>query len=194
MARQRRLDRSDLLAKAITVIRRNGYRETSLDDLAREFNFTKPALYYYVASKEALLYEIYEKTIEDWLVVIKKIADDDRLSPGERIHEIIRRFMHLCTEHDQMALFFNEKAYLSDDHFRSISEKERQVVDIIAGVIEKGVDEGSMRPVRAKEAAYGLIGMTAWSYRWVNPDGPRSIDELADAYYELLSRGWNVIN
>lgn len=189
MPRNKRLTRTDLLSRAIAVIRRNGYRETSLDDLAKEFNFTKPALYYYVDSKEALLFEIYEHTIDEWLTLIRSIANDAALTPEEKIREVVRRFTHLCIEHDEMAIFFSEKAYLSDEHFEAISDKERAVVDTIAAIIQEGVAMGMMNPVPAKVVAFGLVGMTAWSYRWVSADGPLDIDAIAETYFAVLSRG-----
>lgn len=189
MPRTRKLDRADLLSKAVAVIRKNGYRETSLDDLAKEFHFTKPALYYYVDSKEALLFEIYEKTIDQWLAVIGHIARDHDRNAVEKIHEVVRQFMHLCVEHDEMAIFFSEKAYLSDEHFQAISAKERQVVDTIASMISDGVAQGVMKAVPAKVVAYGLVGMTAWAYRWVSVDGPLDIDAIADTYFAVLSQG-----
>ncbi|PSR21657.1 MAG: hypothetical protein C7B45_10085 [Sulfobacillus acidophilus] len=189
MPRTKKLDREDLLSKAVAVIRKNGYRETSLDDLAKEFHFTKPALYYYVDSKEALLFEIYENTIDQWLSMIREIASDGKRNAVDKIHEVVRQFSHLCIEHDEMAIFFSEKAYLSDEHFQAISFKERQVVDIIANMIAEGVAEGLMKPVPAKVVAYGLVGMTAWGYRWVSVDGPLDIDAIADTYFQVLTKG-----
>jgi AcrR family transcriptional regulator len=189
MPRPKKLDKADLLSKAIAVIRRNGYRETSLEDLAKEFNFTKPALYYYVDSKEALLFEIYEKTIDEWLALIRGIAKDTARHPVEKIRGVVRQFTHLCIERDEMAIFFSEKAYLSDEHFEVISDKEREVIEIIAGIIREGVEMGVMKPVPTKVVAYGLVGMTAWSYRWVSPDGSLDIDAIADIYCEILTQG-----
>lgn len=189
MPRTKKLDRADLLSKAVAVIRKNGYRETSLDDLAKEFHFTKPALYYYVDSKEALLFEIYQKTIDQWLALIQEIAQDYERTAVEKIHEVVRQFTHLCIEHDEMAIFFSEKSYLSDEHFEAISVKERQVVDIIAGMISEGVAQGLMKAVPAKVVAYGLVGMTAWAYRWVSLDGPLNIDAIADTYFTVLTQG-----
>ena len=170
-------------------MRQNGYRETSLDDLAREVHVTKPALYHYVSSKEALLYEIYERTIEEWIGAIQAIKHNPNWSAPQKIHEVVRRFMHLCIERDEMAVFFSEKLYLADDHFQNISEKERQVIAVIASIIEEGVKEGTMRPMEPKAVTFAIVGMTAWTYRWFQQDGPMTIDELADMYYDLLWRG-----
>lgn len=157
--------------------------------MAKEFNFTKPALYYYVDSKESLLFEIYEKTINEWLALIRGIAEDPERNPLEKICDVIRQFTHLCIERDEMAIFFSEKAYLSDEHFEAISDKEREVIDTIAGIIQEGIAMGMMKPMPPKIAAYGLVGMTAWSYRWVSPSGSLDIDSIAEIYCEMMTQG-----
>lgn len=88
-----------------------------------------------------------------------------------------------------MAIFFSEKAYLSDEHFEAISDKEREVIDTIAGMIREGIEKGMMKPMPPKIAAYGLVGMTAWSYRWVSQNGSLDIDRIADIYSEIMTQG-----
>lgn len=52
------------MAAARRVLARNGIAATTLDAVAEEVGLSKPALYYYYRSKEALLFEIVFRTIE----------------------------------------------------------------------------------------------------------------------------------
>lgn len=58
--RQRRHDRSreDILAAARTVLLRDGIAAVTLEAVAREAGMSKTGLYYYFASKEALVFEL----------------------------------------------------------------------------------------------------------------------------------------
>lgn len=58
--RQRRIDRSreDILAAARSVLLRNGIAAVTLEAVAREAGMSKTGLYYYFASKEALVFEL----------------------------------------------------------------------------------------------------------------------------------------
>jgi AcrR family transcriptional regulator len=58
--RQRRHDRSreDILAAARAVLLRDGIAAVTLDAVAREAGMSKTGLYYYFASKEALVFEL----------------------------------------------------------------------------------------------------------------------------------------
>jgi len=52
--------RDELLKMAAQVFYEKGFAQTTLQDIADRMNFTKPAIYYYANSKEALFVEIYE--------------------------------------------------------------------------------------------------------------------------------------
>ena len=51
------LKRAALLRQAARAFSAHGYHDTSLDDVARRLNVTKPTLYYYFASKDEILFE-----------------------------------------------------------------------------------------------------------------------------------------
>src|SRR5690348_1047515 len=64
--RERRRDRSreEILDAARRVLVRNGIAATTLDAVAKEVGVTKTTLYYYFASKDALLLEVIFGTIQ----------------------------------------------------------------------------------------------------------------------------------
>src|ERR1700744_5493363 len=62
---QRRQDarRRELLKAAAALFAERGYRATSMNDLAGRVGLSKPALYYYVRTKENLLIELYDEVL-----------------------------------------------------------------------------------------------------------------------------------
>lgn len=61
---QYRLKRQAVIAEAVRAFGRDGYQNTSLDDIAGRLNVTKPALYYYFKSKNELLYECHNLAMD----------------------------------------------------------------------------------------------------------------------------------
>src|ERR1700761_1128031 len=57
--------REQLLSTAIELFSEQGFHAASMSGLARAMNLSKPALYHYVDSKEALLVELYERVAID---------------------------------------------------------------------------------------------------------------------------------
>src|SRR5437763_15175228 len=57
--RDRELKREAVIRAAAHAFNRKGYHNTSLDDIAAALEVTKPTVYYYVTSKEQLLFQCF---------------------------------------------------------------------------------------------------------------------------------------
>src|SRR5207302_585384 len=62
--RARELKREAVSRAAAREFNRKGYHNTSLDDIATALEVTKPTVYYYVTSKEQLLFECFVAGVE----------------------------------------------------------------------------------------------------------------------------------
>ena len=62
--RDRELKRDAVIRAAAREFNRKGYHNTSLDDIAAALEVTKPTVYYYVTSKEQLLFECFVAGVE----------------------------------------------------------------------------------------------------------------------------------
>lgn len=62
--RRRKRTREEILDAARKVLLRDGFSEFSTGSVARELGLTKPALYYYFASREALVSEL---VLREWI-------------------------------------------------------------------------------------------------------------------------------
>src|SRR4029077_9835129 len=62
--RDRELKRGAVIRAAAREFNRKGYHNTSLDDIAAALEVTKPTVYYYVTSKEQLLFECFVAGVE----------------------------------------------------------------------------------------------------------------------------------
>ncbi|RLB92374.1 MAG: hypothetical protein DRH50_09785 [Deltaproteobacteria bacterium] len=71
------------------VVTRQGFRKTTLDDIARELGMTTPALYHYFSNKNELMRmlakEVYEKNTEILDGILNK-----SMQPDEKLRELIR--------------------------------------------------------------------------------------------------------
>jgi AcrR family transcriptional regulator len=95
--RERRRDRSreEILEAARVVLLRNGIAATTLDAVAKEVGVTKAAIYYYFASKDALLFEMVFRTIEAQALAIHRAverADNGADALGAIIRETVQHF------------------------------------------------------------------------------------------------------
>ena len=73
--RRRERTRDEILDAARRVLLREGIAATTLDAVAREVGVTKTALYYYFASKDALLFELVFGTLETHAHAVRDAVD-----------------------------------------------------------------------------------------------------------------------
>ncbi len=62
--RDREVKRDAVIRAAAREFNRKGYHNTSLDDIAARLEVTKPTVYYYVTSKEQLLFQCFVAGVE----------------------------------------------------------------------------------------------------------------------------------
>ena len=74
-----------------------------------------------------------------------------------------------------------------DAHLFKLGEQyERSLV----GIVAEGLAEGSfVSASEPKIIAYGILGSLNWTYRWYNPAGRVTPDQLAESFTDLFLRG-----
>jgi AcrR family transcriptional regulator len=186
----RKLERErQILDVAAQLFRQRGYQGMRMDDLAATVELNKGTLYHYFSSKAELLYRIYLDTSTEIIEAMRAqpadAAPDDllRLIVGDIARAIDRR-------RDYVTVFFQEMHWLAEwlpaEHFEEINAIQIEFRNYVTGVIERGVKEGTFRPVDASVAALGIIGMAGWTYQWYVPGGRYSMDDVAGIYSDLM--------
>lgn len=181
--------REEIIRISTDLFRRRGYHLTSLEDIADEIGFTKPAIYYYFKSKEDILFAIVEQIVDDGLGRAKRIAT----SPGpviERLHAVL--VAHTETTLQNLAantVFYNERGLLSAERESLVRVKEREYTAVIKKLYREGVTRGELRDIDLVTAVSTLLGASIWSYRWFKPEGRMSVEEVARTIADMLVNG-----
>ena len=75
---QREIKRRAVLMAGARLFNDQGYEQTSLEDIAAALNITKRTIYYYVQSKEDILFGCHQLSLE-FLGEVMEISRDDSL-------------------------------------------------------------------------------------------------------------------
>jgi long-chain acyl-CoA synthetase len=90
--RDRALKRDAVIRTAARAFSRNGFHQTSLDDVASALGVTKPTIYYYVESKEQLLFECFQAGLEGIREGLRRV-DGSPAPARERLKEVVRHYV-----------------------------------------------------------------------------------------------------
>jgi AcrR family transcriptional regulator len=183
--------RAQILEKAAQLFRVKGYEATSMSDIADEVGITKAGLYYFVESKEHLLYLItdYGLDLLDETVVhpLEGIQD-----PREHLEELIRLHVHmLLTRPREVTIILHERTALTGVYRDKILQRKKRYIDYVRRLMIQLQKRGdARRELDATAATFFLLGALNWIYQWYKADGRLSEEQLNRELIELFSRGF----
>ena len=177
--------------QSVLLFERNGFMQTSIQDIANALEVTKGTFYYYFTSKEQLLMDIHDDYITNLLERQYWIVDNNNLSQKEKLMQIIHLLISdIADKGPSGRVFFREIRHLTDENIKSIKQKRNQFRLNIEKVVEEGSKKGEFRAeLRADMLAFGILGVTNWSYNWYKTDGEISPDELVKIYTDMILTG-----
>ena len=100
-AQNRIAKESSILAAALRVFARCGYSGTSMDVIATEAGLTKPTLYQYFDSKEALFTAMMLQKRDDMLIAFEHPSDGDMVA---QLYSFARRYAQTVMRPDMLSL------------------------------------------------------------------------------------------
>ncbi len=156
-----------------------GYSATSTQDIANEVGLLKGSIYYYINSKEDLLFRIIEESHEGALRAIATVSDLD-VGPLAKSYALVNT--HVKVFHDDRvkhSVFFKE--------FRSLSDGRKEVIRgtghayslFLRSILEEGQQNGeidqSLNPRMATAGIVGMLNSMSFWYQEGGSWGPESI-------------------
>jgi AcrR family transcriptional regulator len=182
--------REALLTAALELFERNGFDATGVNEIVQTAGVTKGAFYHHFTSKDDLL-QLFHDRFLDALLAQTEEALQQSTSPSEQLRRLIHANVGNSEQYKaEITVFFNEYRRLSETTFAAIKAKRDRYEQAVADVIARGIEQGDFRPlVNTQLMAFGVIGMCTWTYRWFDPEGPVSLDAIAEMYAGAMLEG-----
>ena len=180
---------AELHAAATRLFRQRGYHATSMQDLGEALGMNRGSLYHYSSGKDELLWAILNRALDllDARVIPHLESD---APPADRLSDAIREHLRVAADHaDELALIQIEMRALSAERQRDIIDRRNSYEARWRATLEAGVADGSLRRFDVRLAGIGILSACNWFTQWYRPDGPMSVDDIADAFGELFLGG-----
>jgi AcrR family transcriptional regulator len=184
--------RSAILSQAAKLFNGRGSRATTLLDIAQSLGLTKTSLYYYVKTKEELIYQCYLASLDSIISGLDSIERD--LDTGlERTQAVMRghfnqwREAHEGRRNHNAALL--EIASLKDQHREDVERRYIEMFLRMRGYIRDGIKDGSIRPLDSTAATLGLVGSMQWSFNYLRTVPMDQFDAVTDGACDLITYG-----
>jgi TetR/AcrR family transcriptional regulator, cholesterol catabolism regulator len=163
---------AELLDVAATVFYEKGYQASSLNEIAARMNILKGSLYYYISSKDELLYEVVRSVHTAGMDNVRSIAagPQDVLTRLENV--IVAHIDHGYRNQPKVALM-HEVHVLPANLRRLIAREYDSYESIFRELIIEAQEGNSIRPeIDPALAVLALLGSINSIFRWQrnNPD------------------------
>ena len=182
--------RAQIIEKAAHLFCVKGYDSTSMSDIADAVGITKAGLYYFVESKEHLLYLItdYGLDLLDDLVRNPLSKVDD---PEELLRQLIERHIKMLIHRPrEVTIILHERTALHGVYREKIVQRKKQYIEYVRQLLAQLHAEGKSKDVDPAAATFFLLGALNWIYQWYKEDGALSEAQLVDQLTKIFSQGF----
>lgn len=172
--------REAIVEKAAGLFARAGFNGASLADLAAACDMSKSLLYHYYPSKEDILHAVMTSHI-DRLVTDVDLVMARKANPAIMLDRLLHAFMHhYVGAVARQKVLLNELDNLPVDRREEIIGKQRHLIAAVQSLLTALHPLLASNPARARAQTMMIFGMINWTNTWYDPDGPVSVDEIAD--------------
>jgi AcrR family transcriptional regulator len=182
--------REAILAAATMLFARQGYKGAAVSEIAEQADVAQGTIFHHFKSKENLLISICDNLVQSYIAGIREAARGGG-SGWEALERVLKFNEKFSSEHrDSITVVFRETRDLPrspgeiNEHFCGLVN---QIIDVKSQCIEKGIKDGSIRPVPAQLTAL-LVHFLLIGKFHVETEGLLEVPEMNAEFLEFCRR------
>jgi AcrR family transcriptional regulator len=149
--------RHEIFHSVLNIFLKKGFQETSMREIAETAGLGKSTLYDYFKTKDDILLYYFEDQLNDLIEAAQKIAAQNK-SADKRLRETVQMHLEFLQANKNLFMKLSMEAQrLKPDSQKKVQERRHAYQDLIRGLIDEGIREGSFRKVDSLLAARILI-------------------------------------
>lgn len=178
--------RDAILEAALDLFALRGYHATSMRAIAVKVPIRAAGIYYWFANKEAILLELEESFLDELNEAVIEAVSHHKI-PATRLAAAVR-------EHVNFHGLYPQAAFVTDSELRSLSGDDRIEIQakrdtyqaMFVRLIEDGTRAEVFKASDVKVAGYAILLECTGVAIWFDPNGARTLDEVAEIHIELV--------
>ncbi len=179
----------EVLQSAANIFFAKGFHATSIEDVARDVGMLKGSLYYYIKSKEDLLFQLLLAGIEDGDAFIAQQIDPGG-DPVEQLEKAIRAQMdYIIQNRVPFGLFLHEFDSLSGKRQHKLIAVMSRYNSRFVELVRRGQEQGKIMQGEPWIIVNGILGMCNWLYRWYDPDQVSDPEKIKSVFLRMIFEG-----
>jgi len=175
--------------EAAGLFREKGYRASTLREIAKRSGVQGGSIYYHFRSKQDILYQIMDFTMNALIKNLKKEIKGEK-DPLEEFRKAMRFHIEYHINHlNETRASDEEIRSLNKENYDSIIARRHNYADIFIQILKKGVQNGVMNIDNLKLTSMAVLQMCTGVSYWFRHDGPLNASDVANKYADIICWG-----
>ncbi len=185
--------RMHILQAATGLFLQNGYRKTSVDEVAREAGVAKGTVYLYFETKAQLMVSAVALEKREFMSRVRHVFEED-MDPRERLQEYLVTMLVVANEMPLVSRLLQGPDYaelLADLPPELLASNEEMGLDFVSEMVEEVVGPDRWNRIEVEDRAKVLLGLSAFAAQVGNEQIRRglSIERYATVLAEMIVEG-----
>jgi AcrR family transcriptional regulator len=182
---------NEILEAAGEVFHEKGYQAARIEDIAARVGILKGSLYYYIETKEDLLFALSDRAHSSGVASIAEPPGLARADAVTRLGDFIDRWCEVLIANPPYATVAErDVGRLRGDRYEQVMAKRNQLHGFVRSLIEQGIAEGAFDPaIDPGVATNALFEMMNGTRHWYRTDGRKTTSDISRWYREFVLRG-----
>jgi len=181
------LKRDQMLTAAARCFNLKGYSGTSLKDVADILGLTDAALYYYVRSKEELVYLCYVRAADVGREAMQRAVDEGRDGLDTVCRYLRYHIEYMVGDRGPIAIM-SEIPSLKPEHRKEVLDLSRKHSAAFEALLQKGITDGSIGACDVRMTGNAIMGSLNWIPKWFHGDAAIAA-KIVEEFPRILSSG-----
>jgi AcrR family transcriptional regulator len=175
-----------MLDAAVAVFARRGFRAASMDEIAEAAGVSKPLVYLYLESKDALFTACIRREADALTAAVRDAVEAGAPPERQLWSGLLGFFEHTAAHPDGWTVLYAQARTVGEPFAAEVAGLRARIVDFVAGLIADAC--GAPDPRSVAPYAYALVGAAESLAAWAStaPEPPPARDLAAS----LMTFAW----
>lgn len=184
------VQRERILQAAAQLFAEQGYANTTMAQIVRALDVTKPFVYYYFRDKQEIFETLSWQPAVDCFTSLD-FAEGDPRPAVDKVKEGIERLIRATVAHHPCAFFpYREPQVYRPEYIAAQKKLAHHFYDRLCPLLEEARRDGDLDFRETKITALAALSLPGFLYSWYRPEGRLSQNEVVA---ELAQLAWRVL-
>ncbi|MCZ0732804.1 TetR/AcrR family transcriptional regulator [Phreatobacter sp. AB_2022a] len=176
-----------ILVTAARIFAERGFHNTTIDHIAAALEVTKPTIYYYIESKEDILFQITSEALAE---LDQELQDggETGLPAIERLQRFFRVYGRFMLTDLGICMAVVSDRSLNPESRRKLRLLKKEFQTRVRRIVEDGTRDGTIVTDDPRMFSFALFGAINWAPQWYAANGAQEPDAIVAAILAIFAK------